>query len=83
MVGDERPPRSRPPDLTAAGQTERAGADMMAALQPGSDAELTAGLRAGYDADLVVLDRDLLVSAVMVRGGWRGGSGADPRIDNP
>jgi N-acetylglucosamine-6-phosphate deacetylase len=40
-------------------------------------------LRAGYDADLVVLDRDLLVSAVMVRGGWRGGSGADPRIDNP
>ena len=27
-------------------------------------------LRAGYDANLVVLDRDLQVSAVMVRGGW-------------
>jgi N-acetylglucosamine-6-phosphate deacetylase len=28
-------------------------------------------LRAGYDADLVVLDHDLRVAAVMVRGGWR------------
>ena len=28
-------------------------------------------LRTGYDANLVVLDRDLQVSAVMVRGGWR------------
>jgi N-acetylglucosamine-6-phosphate deacetylase len=27
-------------------------------------------LRAGYDANLVVLDPDLQVSAVMVRGGW-------------
>ncbi|WP_445161845.1 N-acetylglucosamine-6-phosphate deacetylase [Mycobacterium sp. Dal123C01] len=27
-------------------------------------------LRAGYNANLVVLDRDLQVSAVMVRGGW-------------
>jgi N-acetylglucosamine-6-phosphate deacetylase len=28
-------------------------------------------LRAGYDADLVVLDRDLRVEAVMARGEWR------------
>ncbi len=28
-------------------------------------------LRTGYDADLVVLDRDWHVVAVMVRGGWR------------
>jgi N-acetylglucosamine-6-phosphate deacetylase len=28
-------------------------------------------LRAGYDANLVVLDPDLQVRAVMVRGGWR------------
>ncbi len=28
-------------------------------------------LRAGYDADLVVLDRDLRVAAVMVAGRWR------------
>ncbi len=28
-------------------------------------------LRAGYDASLVVLDRDLQVAAVMVRGDWR------------
>jgi N-acetylglucosamine-6-phosphate deacetylase len=27
-------------------------------------------LRAGYDANLVVLDRDLQVTAVMLRGGW-------------
>ncbi len=39
-------------------------------------------LRAGYDADLVVLDHDLAVSAVMVRGGWRVRSGADPKMDN-
>ena len=32
-------------------------------------------LRAGYDADLVVLDHDLAVSAVMVRGDWRLGFG--------
>ncbi|HYB80800.1 MAG TPA: amidohydrolase family protein, partial [Mycobacterium sp.] len=30
-------------------------------------------LRAGYDADLVVLDRDLQVSAVMRRGDWLDG----------
>ncbi|HWS92457.1 MAG TPA: amidohydrolase family protein, partial [Mycobacterium sp.] len=30
-------------------------------------------LRAGSDANLVVLDRDLQVAAVMVRGGWRAG----------
>jgi len=30
-------------------------------------------LRPGYDADLVVLDRDLQVAAVMVRGDWRVG----------
>ncbi|OMC57256.1 N-acetylglucosamine-6-phosphate deacetylase [Mycobacterium sp. IS-836] len=30
-------------------------------------------LRAGYDANLVVLDRDLRVRAVMVRGDWRAG----------
>jgi N-acetylglucosamine-6-phosphate deacetylase len=29
------------------------------------------GLRPGYDADLVVLDRDLQITAVMVRGDWR------------
>ena len=28
-------------------------------------------LQSGYDADLVVLDRDLRVSGVMARGGWR------------
>ena len=28
-------------------------------------------LRAGYAADLVVLDRDLQVAAVMARGNWR------------
>jgi N-acetylglucosamine-6-phosphate deacetylase len=28
-------------------------------------------LRPGHDANLVVLDRDLQVTAVMVRGGWR------------
>ncbi len=34
--------------------------------------QLRAGsLQSGYDADLVVLDRDLRVSAVMARGGWR------------
>lgn len=31
------------------------------------------GLREGYDANLVVLDRDLRVRAVMVRGDWRVG----------
>jgi N-acetylglucosamine-6-phosphate deacetylase len=30
-------------------------------------------LRPGYDANLVVLDRDLQVAAVMVRGDWRVG----------
>ena len=30
-------------------------------------------LRQGYDANLVVVDRDLQVRAVMVRGGWRAG----------
>ncbi len=46
-------------------------------------------LRAGCDADLVVLDRDLLASAVMVRGDWRVGFAAlrpqtpDPIIGNP
>jgi N-acetylglucosamine-6-phosphate deacetylase len=30
-------------------------------------------LRAGYDADLVVLDSELQVTAVMVHGGWRAG----------
>jgi N-acetylglucosamine-6-phosphate deacetylase len=30
-------------------------------------------LQQGYDANLVVLDRDLQVGAVMVRGGWRAG----------
>ena len=30
-------------------------------------------LRPGYDANLVVLDRDLQVTAVMVHGGWRVG----------
>jgi N-acetylglucosamine-6-phosphate deacetylase len=33
--------------------------------------ERVGGLRAGYDANLVVLDRDLQVAAVMVRGDWR------------
>jgi N-acetylglucosamine-6-phosphate deacetylase len=33
-------------------------------------------LRAGYDADLVVLDRDLQVSAVMAHGDWHAPSGA-------
>jgi N-acetylglucosamine-6-phosphate deacetylase len=33
--------------------------------------ERVGSLRAGYDANLVVLDRDLRVSAVMVRGDWR------------
>jgi N-acetylglucosamine-6-phosphate deacetylase len=28
-------------------------------------------LRPGYDANLVVLDRDLQVTAVMVHGGWQ------------
>lgn len=31
-------------------------------------------LRAGYDANLVVLERDLQVGAVMLRGDWRGRS---------
>jgi N-acetylglucosamine-6-phosphate deacetylase len=35
--------------------------------------ERVGGLRAGYDANLVVLDRDLRVTAVMVRGDWRVG----------
>jgi N-acetylglucosamine-6-phosphate deacetylase len=35
--------------------------------------ERVGGLRAGYDANLVVLDRDLQVAAVMVRGDWRVG----------
>ena len=35
--------------------------------------ERVGGLRAGYDANLVVLDRDLQVTAVMVQGGWRVG----------
>jgi N-acetylglucosamine-6-phosphate deacetylase len=33
--------------------------------------ERVGSLRAGYDANLVVLDRDLRVAAVMVRGDWR------------
>jgi N-acetylglucosamine-6-phosphate deacetylase len=33
--------------------------------------ERVGGLRAGYDANLVVLDGDLQVRAVMMRGGWR------------
>jgi N-acetylglucosamine-6-phosphate deacetylase len=33
--------------------------------------ERVGSLRAGYDANLVVLDRDLQVAAVMVRGDWR------------
>jgi N-acetylglucosamine-6-phosphate deacetylase len=32
--------------------------------------ERVGSLRAGYDANLVVLDRDLQVAAVMVRGDW-------------
>ncbi len=35
--------------------------------------ERVGSLRSGYDADLVVLDRDLHVAAVMVRGDWRVG----------
>jgi N-acetylglucosamine-6-phosphate deacetylase len=35
--------------------------------------ERVSGLRAGCDANLVVLDRDLRVTAVMVRGDWRVG----------
>ena len=35
--------------------------------------ERVGSLRPGYDADLVVLDRDLQVAAVMVRGDWRVG----------
>lgn len=35
--------------------------------------ERVGALRQGYDANLVVLDRDLQVRAVMVRGGWRVG----------
>lgn len=34
-------------------------------------------LRVGFDADLVVLDRDLQVTAVMVHGDWRVGVGGD------
>ena len=34
--------------------------------------EHVGGLRPGYDANLVVLERDLQVTAVMVRGGWVG-----------
>jgi len=33
--------------------------------------ERVGSLRPGYDANLVVLDRDLQVTAVMVRGDWR------------
>ncbi len=33
--------------------------------------ERVGGLRGGYDANLVVLDRDLRAAAVMVRGDWR------------
>jgi N-acetylglucosamine-6-phosphate deacetylase len=40
-------------------------------------------LRAGHDANLVVLERDLWVSAVMVGGRWRVGPGAAPSIGNP
>jgi ubiquinone/menaquinone biosynthesis C-methylase UbiE len=53
MVGDQRPPRSRPPDLTAPRQPNRdAGAELTAAPRARCDAgaELTAGLRAAYDA---------------------------------
>jgi N-acetylglucosamine-6-phosphate deacetylase len=35
--------------------------------------ERVGGLRQGNDANLVVLDRDFRVRAVMVRGGWRVG----------
>jgi ubiquinone/menaquinone biosynthesis C-methylase UbiE len=53
MVGDERPPRSRPPELTAGLRSAHdAGAELTAGLRPGHDAaaELTAGLRPGHDA---------------------------------
>jgi len=61
MVADERPPRSRPPDLTAPRRPNRdAGAELTAADRDASAeltaadrdacAELTAGLRAAYDA---------------------------------
>ena len=33
--------------------------------------ERVGSLGVGYDANLVVLDRDLRVAAVMVRGDWR------------
>jgi N-acetylglucosamine-6-phosphate deacetylase len=35
--------------------------------------ERVGSLRAGYDANLVVLNRKLQVNAVMVHGGWRVG----------
>jgi N-acetylglucosamine-6-phosphate deacetylase len=44
--------------------------------------ERVGGLRAGYDANLVVLDRDLRVTAVMVRGDWRV-SGCPPQSKPP
>jgi hypothetical protein len=61
MVADERPPRSRPPDLTAPRRPNRdAGAELTAADRDAcaeltaadrdACAELTAGLRAAYDA---------------------------------
>jgi N-acetylglucosamine-6-phosphate deacetylase len=40
--------------------------------------ERVGGLRAGWDANLVVLDRDLRVVTVMLQGGWRAG---DPAHD--
>jgi N-acetylglucosamine-6-phosphate deacetylase len=52
-----------------------AAAVQMTATTPARALGLTrvGSIRQGYDANLVVLDRDLQVRAVMVRGGWRAG----------
>jgi len=47
----------------------RRRADTREPLGPRLDS--VGALRAGCDADLVVLDHDLRVSAVMVHGDWR------------
>jgi N-acetylglucosamine-6-phosphate deacetylase len=58
--------RSVAPDAGLAAATQMTSATPARTL----GLERVGSLRAGYDADLVVLDRDLQVSAVMVRGDW-------------
>jgi N-acetylglucosamine-6-phosphate deacetylase len=52
-----------------------AGAVQMTSATPARalGLERVGSLRAGYDANLVVLNRDLQVRAVMVQGDWRVG----------